>query len=305
MPNLFDNATLLCVKTGCPGADAKMSQDEYDVKAGTLKNRTKAKKIKIKSATYDAIKTAFREMRQELSQIALPGHMFTAGSYLIPDTRIDRAEQIVEKCQSKINHLVPQLQAEWDNILDNARTELGDLFDISEYPPVSELPRRIYVQTEYRSIDVPGKLQRMRQDIFTREKEKLQRDVADAGEEIKVLLRTEFQQLVTHMVERLQPDTDGKPKIFKASVLDNLANFMENFGARNILDDQELKTLVEQSRQLLQGASPEAIRGGTHFRDSLAAKMSDLKSQLDTMVTSRVQRKIAFEAPEAKTESAA
>ena len=50
----------------------------------------------------------------------------------------------------------------------------------------------------------------------------------------------EITGLVTHLTERLTGQTDGKPKVFRDSVVNNLADFFQRFRHLNIRSNEQL-----------------------------------------------------------------
>ena len=69
-------------------------------------------------------------------------------------------------------------------------------------------------------------------------------------------------ELVQHLVERLQPGADGKPKVFRDSLVRGMEEWLSDFSARNLAQDGELSSLVERARELLHpvGNRPSAPR---------------------------------------------
>jgi hypothetical protein len=109
------------------------------------------------------------------------------------------------------------------------------------------------------------------------------------------LLQVELQKLIGHMVERLTPGDDGKPKVFKGATVDNLSEFLSTFDMRNLGDSAELEAAVAKSRALLDGVDAQLIRDEEGVRNAVAVGMAKVKAQLDQMVVERPRRAIDFD----------
>jgi len=52
--------------------------------------------------------------------------------------------------------------------------------------------------------------------------------------------------LIAHLTERLTGQTDGRPKVFRGSAVNNLTEFFRRFRELNVRSNDELDGLVEQ-----------------------------------------------------------
>ena len=102
-------------------------------------------------------------------------------------------------------------------------------------------------------------------------------------------------ELVKHARERLAPAPDGKPKVFRNSLVKNLNEFLDTFLIRNIGDDQELAGLVEQMRSLAAGVAPEDLRTSDSLRRSWTAELGRIESSLTSMIIEKPMRQIRFD----------
>ena len=106
------------------------------------------------------------------------------------------------------------------------------------------------------SFDVPATLKAVSGEIFVREREKAAKAWKETLEQWKALLRTGMADLVNHMVDRLSMNADGKPRVFRDSLVTDLREFLGTFDARNVANDGELAALAEKARAIL------ALAGG-------------------------------------------
>ena len=132
-------------------------------------------------------------------------------------------------------------------------------------------------------------------EIWQRESNKIKEACQSATVQVRDAMRSMFADLVSHMVERLTPDADGKKKVFRDSVIGNFKEFIDSFADRNITDDTALAGLVQQAQNILAGKSGDAFRKNADLRSIVADDMVKVKASLDAMLTDRPVRALVIE----------
>jgi hypothetical protein len=94
------------------------------------------------------------------------------------------------------------------------------------------------------------------------------------------------------LTERLTGQNDGKPKVFRDSIVNNLTEFFQRFRRLNIRSNEQLDLLVDQAQQIIQGVEPQALRDNGVLRDTVASELSELQSSLDDLLVDRPRRRI-------------
>src|SRR5262249_6551018 len=117
-------------------------------------------------------------------------------------------------------------------------------------------------------------------------------------EDARDTLRIAFKGLVSHMVDRLGYEEEGKragkKKRFDDSMVAKLDDFLKTFEARNLTNDTELKSLVSQARSIMKGVTPKQLRDLDNVRDSVASQFEKLKKDLDKNIVVKSTRKFAW-----------
>ena len=85
---------------------------------------------------------------------------------------------------------------------------------------------------------------------------------------------------------------DGKPKVFRDSIVNNLTEFFQRFRHLNVRSNEQLDLLVDQAQQIIQGVEPQALRDNGVLRDTVASELSELQSSLDDLLVDRPRRRI-------------
>ena len=235
------------------------------------------------------------EIRKFLYTRCLPS-LFKDGVYLVPTSLIEEVEAKLTAFAEKRRQLVAAFLEAYPSLMEDAKTRLRTTYNAADYPPVERLEMAFRMDWRYVAFSVPGTLKTVSKDLFRKEQEKAANQWQEALEEIRALLRTHLGEMVKHMVDRLSgTGKDGKPKIFKNTLVTNMTEFLDTFTARNITDDKELSEVVAKVRELLNGVDAQTLRTSSALRQSLRNEFCSLQGTLDSLVTSRPSRAFSFE----------
>ena len=75
---------------------------------------------------------------------------------------------------------------------------------------------------------------------------------------------------------------------------DRLLEFLDTFSKKDVANDEELRVLVEQTRDLLQGQDIATLRKDQNLRDLVRERMESVKVVLDSMVEDAPTRQIVL-----------
>ena len=290
--NITERTVCVSLTIKSLGNSRKVSNSQVTVDAD--KDLIRVSKTLLDSQELKAIKTLDGAVRQYLYTRALPS-LFRSGIYLVPtelveqvDARLLTFREDREKAVDLLINAYPVLKAD-------AQERLRSTYNEGDYPDEETLRRQFSMSWRYIAFETPEKLRGINPAIFQREREKAEQAWESATDEIRGLLRQAFADLVGHMAERLQPGDDGKKKVFKNTLVSNLAEFLETFDLRNVTDDDELKRLVDRAKAMLGGVEPQDLRDNEALRDSLGQSMTKIKGDLDSMLTTKPSRAISFD----------
>ena len=202
---------------------------------------------------------------------------------------------MVEEYKEKRISLVNKFVNSYSSSVKASKDYLGGLFDLSDYPAQEEVKNSFYINSSYIEMGLPNQLKTVSPEIFEREKKEFKEKIQNAIEEVRDALRSSFAILVNHMVDRLKPKEDGKPKSFHVSMVENFVEFLDNFNLRNITDDSELSELIQKAQGILSGKDPEELRKNQNLKEIVSGGMSEIKSKLDTMVINKPIRQFNWE----------
>jgi len=84
----------------------------------------------------------------------------------------------------------------------------------------------------------------------------------------------ELSQLVGHLTERLVGQTDGKPKVFRDSAVENLTEFCQRFRRLNIRSNAQLDELVDHCQNVVRNVDPQLLRDSRGLRQTVRRSAS-------------------------------
>jgi hypothetical protein len=164
------------------------------------------------------------------------------------------------------------------------------LFNPRDYP--ESLLEEFAVTWEFPTVEPPEYLRRLNPALYEQECQRVQQRFQEAVSLAEQAFLDELARLVNHLTERLAGHDDGKPKVFRDSVIENLTEFFERFQRLNIRSNAELDALVEQTQQIVQGVAPQQLRDNETLRQTVATQMATVQASLDGLLVDRPRRAI-------------
>jgi hypothetical protein len=287
----------VCLKMhiGVLGNRRKVSTSQIEV--DTDKSLLRVSKALLTSKELQAIKRLDTEIRNYVYGICLP---FETGVHLLPFPLIEQADKKFSEFQQRRQELIQQFVAAYPNLCREAAKQLRSLYNPNDYPATDSVAAKFSFSWRYVNFGVPGQLREISAEIFKVEREKAARMMTEAASDIQQVMRQGLADLVDHLKDRLQDGESGKPRRLKESTVSNLKEFLDSFDFRNVVDDKELKSLVEKARSLVSnGVTGEAIRNSDSLRTKVRDGMAEISKQLDGMIVEGPRRKFRFEEEEA------
>ena len=292
--DLSANSVMLVLRLGRPGNRRKVhpSMVQVDADPGALyigKELVESEELKAVGALDDAV-------RRWVYSRSLPAYgTLREGVYRLPLALIDEVDQGLEKFRQERGELISAFAGRYPSLVESARDRLRALYNAGDYPPVAEVTARFTFSYRYLSFMLPETLSAQ---LLARERAKAAAEVTSEVEEIKMALRTGFAELVAHAADRLAVKTDGKKQVFRDSMVANLSEFFQFFGARNLVNDTELAELVERARATMKGVTAEVLRTDDVTRASVKETLDQVKDEMDRNLLQRPRRRLILDKQE-------
>ncbi len=244
---------------------------------------------------FDTSHPAFKAVTALKSQI---GQFWKSMSlpYPEPGVRLIRRDEIslfdtkLTTLRQELDEAVANLDRHLAELKSAARRRLGRLYNPADYPDA--LVGLFGVSWEYPNCEPPAYLQQLSPELYEEESRRVAARFEDCIRLAEEAFTEEFGKLVAHLTERLSGSEDGKPKIFRDSAVQNLAEFFQRFRHLNVQSSDQLDQLVELAQRIVRGVKPQALRDDTSLRQQMAAQLAGVQSQIEGMLVDRPRRAI-------------
>ncbi len=212
------------------------------------------------------------------------------GLRLVPQGSLQQIDAKMRDYRDELSASVERLEARFDELKYEARDRLGDLFCDADYP--ATLSGLFDVSWDFPSVEPPEYLRRLNPEMYQQECDRIRSRFNDAVQMAETAFVEELSKLVDHLGERLAGNDDGKPKVFRDTVVTNLNDFFERFQRLNIGSSGELDSLVERSKLVVGGIVPQQLRDSSGLRQQISTQLSSVQSALDGLLVDRPRRNI-------------
>lgn len=297
--NILDRSVCLSLTLSKPGLRRKVKAGAIGEEGATVQTDADLKMVHVSKSIIDSpefrdISKLDNEIRKYVASRCLPSGL-RAGLLMLPNVSVKDVYAELDQKADERKALIRKFINRYPDLIEEARTRLGDLFEPKDYITAGALEQAFDMRVDCLAFSTPGKLRAIDPEIFERETAKFQANIAIATEEATLLMRSTAKDLVEHLLERLTPKPDGSAKVFHSTLISNVTEFAAGFPALNIANDAQLAGLVDKMGKLLAGVNPESLRTLDHVRDHIAAKMGEIKAGLDSLLIDRPKRVVDFE----------
>jgi len=295
-PNPFDHAVCLSVTLRRFGTQRQVPAAAVETDAD--RRLLHLSKTILDCQALQAIGQLDTAIRRYLQSRCLVNVLFRPGLYLLPEALIPEVDTRLQQFADQRAQLVDTLCAGYASEQEQIRIALGSLYDPLDYPAPEAFRACFGMDLQYLTVSVPRLLERVSQQLFAREEDKARTQITEVAERIEEALLAGLKETIDHLVDRLTPGPDGKPKTFRASLLAHAQDFFTVFKERNLTGRLDLNDLAERAQQVLAGVEPQALRTSDALRTLVEKGFREIQSQLDAAIIPRPIRQIRFDEEE-------
>jgi hypothetical protein len=192
--------------------------------------------------------------------------------------------------RAELDEAVARLDEHFGELKTAARERLGRLYNSTDYPDT--LVGLFKAEHAFPSVEAPSYLRELSPELYRQEQARVTARFEEAVRMAEEAFTSEFTKLISHLTERLSGSDDGKPKVFRDSAIENLAEFFQRFRLLNVRSSAQLDELVEQTQQIVRGVRPQALRDNSVMRQQVATQLSGVQAVLDGLMVDRPRRRI-------------
>ena len=216
------------------------------------------------------------------------------GVYFVKKSMVEEFEAKIASANTAIeDELMPAFLKVYNEAIDRARDELGEMFNESDYPPIEEMRHKFGVQHSWLEVNVPKDLPKA---VKAREEKKIKEQLQNAATEIVFALRESFASYVEDLARRMEvvPGTAGK-RFTAPGAVENMRDFITRFNCINIANDTELQATVEKAKLILDGKDADNLVHSEMSRQRIKAALADIRLQTGKLIAERPKRKFREE----------
>lgn len=219
---------------------------------------------------------------------------FRGGFYLVKHEAVEIVDAMIEKAIEDFKPIVKAFADVVDQRRDEAIKKTKGVHNLAQYPSREQVLAAYRIEKQWMTLSTPDSLKKISVGFFEREKARAEESMKTAGSLINQLLAAEAKGLSEHLIERLTPAPDGKPKIFRDATVNNITEFLANFNLRNIGSTAELNQQIERMRKLLSGIDPQQLRDSEDVKNSVREGFAKVAAELDAMIIDQPERLFDF-----------
>ncbi len=212
------------------------------------------------------------------------------GIRLIRQDDLDMFDVQMRCCVEELNDAVAELDRHYGQLKRAAAQRLGSLYNPADYP--EQLTGLFGLEWEFPSVEPPEYLRDLNPGLYEQEAARATARFDEAVQLAEQAFAEELEKLIAHLAERLSGSTDGRPKIFRDSAVENLGEFFQRFRRLNVRSSEQLDELVEQARRLVDGVEPQQLRDNGGLRERVAAGLTQVHGLLDDLLVDRPRRNL-------------
>lgn len=284
----LESRSIMCSRKMTDAQRVKMAQT-FNAEANSVSGSRDFLSRKI-----GTVKNLFRELSAARGIWKINTVKFEDGIRLIRCDRIEWMNQQIALHQERIKAAAEEVYAEWDEIKQDAKKRLDELFVEDDYD--FDIRDAFGVTISYPAIEPDNRLKTIAPELYEQERRKIVAQFEQAAIAAEQALKEEFAGMVQGLLEKLQDKQgeEGKKHIIKQAGIDSLVSFAERFKSLSIGNDAELSSLVESAKQLAGNVTVKALKK-EDARDDFKQKLTEVSEALQAYVAIAPNRKFELE----------
>lgn len=214
------------------------------------------------------------------------------GVRLIRKDLIAGFEDRMASFKTELNTRVADLENNYETLKEESRRALQSLYQDEDYPDT--LRGLFGFNWEYPNLNPPEYLLAYNPELYRRQQEAVKAKFEEAIVKAEKAFGGELQNLVTKLIERMQPNPDGSRKVFQDStVTENFQNFFTRFKTVSVTNSAELQDIIQQAERIISGVSTENLKLDSVARQDLAAQMQQVSTLLESKIGVQPRRSLS------------
>ena len=215
-------------------------------------------------AAFAALTATMSEARTRHYANSLPWD--DKGSRLLTVANYEHYTEFMDGLRERVVRQRARFIEDYDDYVDQARLDLGKLFRIEDYPSKDALQDKFSIH--YRITPVPDAdhfIAKLASNDTDRVKRDIERHIEEQLHDAVGDLYRRLAEAVDRVSERLQEDENGKPLVFRDTMISNIRDLVDVVPRLNIFGDDRLARLCERVKDRIGSVEPDSLRPSRTF----------------------------------------
>jgi hypothetical protein len=221
----------------------------------------------------DPIVQVENEARGFLYNYTLP---WNKGSHLLPSTKYMTFAMQMRKYETAFYQAVTAFLSNFANVITEAQASQGKLFDVTEYPDMSELREQFSMRVRYFPIADSGDFRlQVEREVMDDIKKEVEQSIKESLTEC---MQEPYRRLY-EAVARIHTQCAKADSRIYDSLMENLDHLLDVLPELNFTGDKKLDELLEQCRETI-SVHPETLRTDPTIKATVADKAKSILEQM-------------------------
>lgn len=187
---------------------------------------------------------------------------------------IEEHEALATTFQNEVDTF---LVHKYPEAIEQAEFRMGELFDRNDYPAVSELRRRFYIDLDINPVTSAGDFRvQIDSEHVDRVRETMERAAEQRVQQAQAAVWKRLAETLTMFHDRMaNPDAP-----IYASLPEKMDELIEMLPGLNILDDPDIEAIRRDLHAKLKGVDPKDVRKNPDYREELAGEAKQIVDKM-------------------------
>jgi hypothetical protein len=200
---------------------------------------------------------------------------------LLPNKNFMEYTQAIADSKRQLAQAAVDLQVIWPDVITEAQTRLGPLFDPAEYPPQDEVASLFDIETDIKPI--PTSEGFGMNELIDTEKNLLKAKLAKLTKEREEKAKQESWYILYDVVAAMSKKlADTNAKRYHKTLISNIEDVLERLPALNVTNDPNLTAMMEQVRSSLCDYDPSNFGKDEVLKKQAATEADELLERMRT-----------------------
>lgn len=252
-----------------------------------------SKKLIDNSEAHGELRAIINRAKKYWKAVTLP-HV-DSGVRLIHKDRLAAFSDQLDVFKAELEVAKHDLAAELDDIRQEAKERLGNLYNPSDYP--EGIPGEFSVNWETREITISDSWKELAPEVYQAQVEAAQAKLMVCVQEAEQEFAEQLADAVQKIAQNLNGNDDGELKTFGPSNLERVKTAVERFKTLNISNNAELDAVFAKAEAVIEGKTAKGIKKDAILRNEMKQAVNKLADDINGMSTAKVKRKIKVKRP--------